>query len=101
MTRKPLILGIGGTIRAGSSTEKALVCALSRAEALGAETRLLGGAFLGGLPIFDPRPGSRCNASAGTPAWCIKRTAAAAMSGVRSAGFDSTVLPAASAPGPG
>src|SRR3954471_18132365 len=56
MSRKPLILGLGGTIRAGSSTEKALLCALARAEALGAETRLLGGEFLGGLPIFDPRP---------------------------------------------
>ena len=56
MSRKPLILGLGGTIRAGSSTEKALVCALARAEALGAETRLLGGEFLGSLPIFDPRP---------------------------------------------
>jgi FMN reductase len=57
MIRKPLIVGIGGTIRAGSSSEKALARALARAEALGAETRLLGGAFLGGLPIFDPRPG--------------------------------------------
>jgi len=56
MSRKPVILGLGGTIRAGSSTEKALICALSRAEALGAETRLLGGEFLGSLPIFDPRP---------------------------------------------
>lgn len=54
--RKPLIVGLGGTIRAGSSTEKALVCALKHAEDLGAETHLLGGAFLGGLPIFDPRP---------------------------------------------
>lgn len=54
--RKPLIIGLGGTIRGGSSSEKALVCALKRAEALGAETRLLGGAFLGSLPIFDPRP---------------------------------------------
>jgi FMN reductase len=57
VSRKPLIVGLGGTIRAGSSTEKALVCALKHAEALGAETRLLGGEFLGGLPIFDPRPG--------------------------------------------
>ena len=57
MSRKPLIVGLGGTIRAGSSTEKALVCALKHAETLGAETRLLGGEFLGGLPIFDPRPG--------------------------------------------
>ena len=53
---RPLIVGLGGTIRAGSSTEKALVCALKRAEELGAETKLLGGAFLGNLPIFDPRP---------------------------------------------
>lgn len=57
MTRKPLIVGLGGTVRAGSSTEKALVCALKAAEAKGAETHLLGGAFLSGLPIFDPRPG--------------------------------------------
>ncbi|MBL8555061.1 MAG: NAD(P)H-dependent oxidoreductase [Phenylobacterium sp.] len=57
MTRKPVIVGLGGTVRDGSSTEKALICALRRAEALGAETRLLGGAFLGSLPIFDPRPG--------------------------------------------
>lgn len=57
MSRKPLIVGVGGTIRAGSSTEKALICALRHAETLGAETRLLGGEFLGGLPIFDPRPG--------------------------------------------
>ena len=56
MSRKPLIVGLGGTIRAGSSTEKALVRALARAQALGAETRLLGGEFLGSLPIFDPRP---------------------------------------------
>jgi FMN reductase len=57
VTRRPLIVGLGGTVREGSSTEKALVCALRQAEALGAETRLLGGQFLGTLPIFDPRPG--------------------------------------------
>jgi FMN reductase len=56
MSKRPLIVGLGGTIRAGSSTEKALICALKSAEARGAETRLLGGAFLGSLPIFDPRP---------------------------------------------
>jgi FMN reductase len=53
---KPLIVGIGGTVRPGSSTEKALGLALKHAESLGAETRLLGGAFLSRLPIFDPRP---------------------------------------------
>jgi len=62
MTRKPLIVGLGGTVRDGSSTEKALICALRRAETLGAETRLLGGAFLGSLPIFDPRPGGPAEA---------------------------------------
>ena len=57
MAARPLIVGIGGTIREGSSTERALICALKKAEALGAETRLLGGEFLGLLPIFDPRLG--------------------------------------------
>src|ERR1700741_2290193 len=57
MSRKPLIVGLGGTVRDGSSTEKALICALRRAEELGAETRLLGGSFLGPLPIFAPRRG--------------------------------------------
>jgi FMN reductase len=51
-----LIVGIGGTIRAGSTTETALICSLRTAEALGAETRLFGGDFLAKLPIFDPRP---------------------------------------------
>jgi FMN reductase len=49
------IIGLGGTLRAGSSTETALICALKQAEALGAETRLFGGEFLARLPLFDPR----------------------------------------------
>jgi FMN reductase len=52
-----MIVAIGGTIRAGSTTETALSCTLRRAEELGAETRLFGGDFLARLPIFDPRPG--------------------------------------------
>jgi FMN reductase len=55
--KRPLVLGIGGTIRAGSSTELALAESLRIAAANGAETRLLGGEFLASLPIFDPRPG--------------------------------------------
>jgi FMN reductase len=54
--RRPLIVGIGGTIRPGSTTETALVASLRAAEAAGAETRLFGGEFLATLPIFDPRP---------------------------------------------
>ena len=52
--RVHLILGIGGTIRSGSSTERALQCALRAVEVRGGETRLLGGEFLARLPIFNP-----------------------------------------------
>jgi FMN reductase len=54
--RRPKIVAIGGTIRAGSTTETALACSLKRAEELGAETRLFGGEFLAKLPTYDPRP---------------------------------------------
>ena len=55
-SERPLIVGIGGTTREGSSTEKALLVALAAAESGGARTQLLGGAFLATLPIFDPGP---------------------------------------------
>ncbi|CAG4897067.1 NADPH-dependent FMN reductase [Paraburkholderia saeva] len=53
-TRGPLIVGIGGTTRAGSSTERALRIALSGAESAGARTHLFGGAFLHSLPHYAP-----------------------------------------------
>lgn len=52
--RKPLIIGIGGTTRQDSGTERALVSALAHASATGCETRLFGGADLALLPIYDP-----------------------------------------------
>ena len=52
----PYIVGVGGTPRAGSSTERALAIALRAAEQGGARTRLLGGAFLERLPHFNPGP---------------------------------------------
>ena len=55
MTR-PLIIGIGGTPRANSSTERALALALKAAESAGATTRLFGGEFLERLPHFNPGP---------------------------------------------
>jgi FMN reductase len=58
LAKRPLIVGLGGTLRPGSSTEKALACALKAAATGGADTRLLGGEFLARLPIFDPRPGA-------------------------------------------
>lgn len=48
----PLIVGIGGTPRQGSTTEQALRVALDAAEALGARTRLFGGQYLAALPLY-------------------------------------------------
>lgn len=56
IARRPVVVGLGGTTRPDSTTERALVVALRAAEAAGASTILLGGAFLATLPIFDPRP---------------------------------------------
>ena len=53
----PLIIGVGGTPRPNSSTERALVLALRAAETAGATTRLYGGEFLERLPHFNPGPG--------------------------------------------
>ena len=50
--RKLLIVGIGGTAKASSSTESALIEALSSAQRSGASTRLFGGAFLTRLPHY-------------------------------------------------
>lgn len=51
---KPLVVGIGGTTRVGSTSERVLVKALEAAERAGARTLLFGGAHLSRLPIFDP-----------------------------------------------
>jgi FMN reductase len=55
--RRPVIIGVGGTPRPNSSTERALALALRAAEAGGAATRLFGGEFLERLPHFNPGPG--------------------------------------------
>jgi FMN reductase len=53
MSRRPYIVGLGGTIRAGSSTQNALTLSLSEASARGAETLLLCGADID-LPAYAP-----------------------------------------------
>lgn len=53
VVKRPYIVGIGGTTRANSSTEKALKVALRAAGALGAETVLLGAEALD-LPMYGP-----------------------------------------------
>ncbi|MDR3510475.1 MAG: NAD(P)H-dependent oxidoreductase [Caulobacteraceae bacterium] len=50
----PLVVGLGGTTRATSTSERTLVKALEAAERAGARTRLFSGAFLARLPIYDP-----------------------------------------------
>lgn len=54
MADRPYIIGIGGTTRAGSSTEKALRYALGVAEAGGAETVGFYGPELSQLPMYAP-----------------------------------------------
>ena len=51
---KPFIVGIGGTTRAGSTTNSALMLALRAAEEAGARALFFDGAFLSKLPIYDP-----------------------------------------------
>ncbi len=62
VVKRPYIVGIGGTTRANSSTEKALKVALRAAEALGAETVLLGAEALD-LPMYAPEKVERSAAA--------------------------------------
>jgi FMN reductase len=55
---KPYIVGIGGTTRANSSTERAVGAALMAAEKLGAEVKLLGAAAID-LPMYVPDAAER------------------------------------------
>jgi FMN reductase len=57
--RSPLIVGIGGTPRPGSSTELALRAALRAAERHGARTRIFGGEAIGALPLYNPGSSAR------------------------------------------
>ena len=54
----PLVIGIGGTTRSGSSTEQALRVSLRAAKAEGAETVLLAGPALR-LPMYSPETAER------------------------------------------
>ena len=54
MQSRPLIVGLGGTTRQGSSSERALEIALRKAERDGAETIFFRGPDLV-LPLYDPQ----------------------------------------------
>jgi FMN reductase len=59
MQRKPFVVGIGGTLRVGSSSEQALALALRYAAEKGAETCLIAGRSLV-MPHYDPEVGCGC-----------------------------------------
>lgn len=56
---RPLhVVGLGGTVRSGSSSEQALRMAMARVESAGASTRVFGGAELARLPMYAPEAGA-------------------------------------------
>jgi FMN reductase len=59
---RPYIVGIGGTARPGSSSEKALRYALALAETLGANVELFDGASIN-LPMYTPESPVRTEAA--------------------------------------
>lgn len=64
MNAQPFIVGLGGTTRVGSTSERALAAALAEAQALGCETALLGSAELPVEPYDPARPERSVQAAA-------------------------------------
>src|SRR5438094_7957088 len=63
MAATPHIVGIGGTTREGSSTEKALRYSLASCEKLGATTAIFTGRDLSVLPMYAPEHPQRHDAA--------------------------------------
>ena len=61
--KRPFVLGLGGTTRDGSSTERALRVSLAAAEADGADTAIFAGVDLL-LPMYRPGQAERTDAAA-------------------------------------
>jgi FMN reductase len=57
---RPLVVGVGGTIRPGSSSEMALRFALTHVQQLGAQVELFCGETIN-LPMFTPAAGPRAD----------------------------------------
>lgn len=57
MTR---VVGIGGTLREGSSSERLVRATLDRCVARGASVQMFDGPFLAQLPHYDPAAPARC-----------------------------------------
>lgn len=58
MTTAPFVVGLGGTLKPDSSTERAVRLVLKLAEAQGARTRMFTGADLN-LPFYEPNSSTR------------------------------------------
>jgi FMN reductase len=56
MTGRPFIVGLGGTTRVGSTSERALAAALAEAVALGCDTELFGSSRMPSEPYDPGRP---------------------------------------------
>lgn len=53
------IVGIGGTLRDGSSTERLVAAVLAACASMGAQTQMFGGSALKALPHFNPESPER------------------------------------------
>lgn len=62
LSTAPLVVGIGGSTRAGSTSERALRACLDHAERLGARTAAFSGAALR-LPVYEADPAVRSDAA--------------------------------------
>ncbi len=91
--------GFGDQRRAVGRGSRPWRAAISRAVSVEPvkQTPFTRGSEVSLAPTVAPSPGRSCRAGAGTPALCRSDTAKAAMSGVCSAGFATTALPAARA----
>ena len=91
----PPVSAISGTIAASLPASVRLIARATSVEPVKATPATLASATSAAPTL--PSPGTSCSAPGGTPASCRMRTAAAAISGVCSAGFATTALPATSA----
>jgi FMN reductase len=62
LVNSPYIVAVGGTLRPGSSTEKAMQHVLNAADRAGARTRLISGPALQ-LPMYEPENPERTDAA--------------------------------------
>ena len=98
------IIALSPPVSATSAASGARCSAMARSMRLAVpvepvkQTPSMRGSVTRAAPTVAPLPGRSCTAPCGMPASCMSRTARAAMSGVCSAGFAITALPAASAP---